>query len=257
MNKAKILIYDGSFNGFLTAVFIAFEEGITVADIRINGQGQNGLFSETQNVFTQLDKAKRVWKGIQNKSNSAIKNIYFAFLSESMNIEFQLYRYIQKLFANDKIISSDYSDDVILKINQLAKMVSREKQRMETFVRFQLTKDTIYFASIAPDVNVLPLISKHFRARYADQHWIIYDVQRKYGLYYDLEGVELISLDLKGVYANSIIKSDTFSGEEYSYQELWNNYFRNTSIKPHINRTLHIQYTSKRYRKYLKEKKVV
>ena len=38
MNTSKTLIYDGSFNGFLTAVFIGFEQRINQADIQRKGQ---------------------------------------------------------------------------------------------------------------------------------------------------------------------------------------------------------------------------
>ncbi|QLG47007.1 TIGR03915 family putative DNA repair protein [Costertonia aggregata] len=255
MKNSKILIYDGSFNGFLTAVFIAFEEKVPVSDIQKNSVRQSGLFSETETIFTQTDKAQRVWKGIQKKSNSAVKNIYFAYLSENKGIELLLYRYIRKLFANKNSIHSDYSDGVVLKISQLARSVGREKHRMEAFVRFQLTQDQIYFANIEPDFDVLPLISKHFKSRYADQQWIIYDVKRKYGLFYNLHQVEIIALDMDEVYANSIRKNDRFLGEEYSYQELWNNYFKSTNIKSRINKKLHTQHVPKRYWKYLSEKK--
>ncbi len=257
MKEATTLVYDGSFNGFLSSIFTAFEEKIKVADIQRNGQGQNLLFSETQTIFTQMDKAKRVWNGIQNKSKLAIKDIYFAYLSESQGVELMLYRYIRKLFASDSPVSSDYSEDLVLKTSQLSKMVGREKHRMEAFVRFQLTRDGVYFANIEPDFNVLPLISKHFRSRYADQQWIIYDVKRKYGLFYDGKGVEIISLDLTEIHTDSIRKNDTFSGEEYNYQDLWNNYFKSTDIKSRIDRKLHAQHLPKRYCKYLSEKKAV
>lgn len=256
MNTSKTLIYDGSFNGFLTAVFIGFEQRISQADIQRSGQTQNGLFTETETIFTNLDKAKRVWNGVRSRSNTAIKNIYFAFLSEQKGIEPLLYHYIQKLMGSKKNVASYFSDDAVLKINQLAHKVGREKHRMEAFVRFQLTKDEVYFANIEPDFNVLPLISKHFRSRYADQQWIIYDVKRKYGLYYNLQGVELISLDLQDVHANSIHKNNAFTNEEYDYQELWNNYFQSTNIKSRINKKLHTQHVPKRYWKYLSEKKV-
>ena len=39
MKNSKILIYDGSFNGFLTAIFVAFEEKIEVSDIQKNSVG--------------------------------------------------------------------------------------------------------------------------------------------------------------------------------------------------------------------------
>ena len=34
MEKEKILVYDGSFNGFLTSVFVAFDEKINVVNIQ-------------------------------------------------------------------------------------------------------------------------------------------------------------------------------------------------------------------------------
>ncbi|UII79421.1 TIGR03915 family putative DNA repair protein [Flagellimonas sp. CMM7] len=255
MKNSKTLIYDGSFNGFLTTVFVAFEEKIDVVDVQRNTKGQNGLFSETETIFTNVEKAKRVWNGIRNTSHNAITNVYFAFLSEVDGIELTLYTYIQKLMIGKGTKQTDYSDGVVLRISQLALSVGREKHRMEAFVRFQLTKDDIYFANIEPDFDVLPLISKHFRNRYADQQWLIYDVKRKYGIYYNMEHVELISLNLKEVHFNKIHKSDAFLSDEYDYQTLWNDYFKSTNIKSRINRKLHTQHVPKRYWKYLSEKK--
>ncbi|WP_350285706.1 TIGR03915 family putative DNA repair protein [uncultured Croceitalea sp.] len=255
MKNSKTFIYDGSFNGFLTAVFIAFEEKANVTDIQKNDQGQNGLFSETETIFTNVEKAKRVWNGIRNKSYNAITNVYFAFLSETEGIEYMLYSYIQKLMAAKGYKQVDFSDETVLYISQLARKVGREKHRMEAFVHFQLTKDDIYFANIEPDFDVLPLISKHFRNRYADQQWLIYDVKRKYGIFYDLERVEIVSLNLSEVHFNRTQKSSVFSDGEYDYQELWSNYFKSTHIKSRINRKLHTQHIPKRYWKYLSEKK--
>jgi len=255
MNASKILVYDGSFNGFLTAVFIGFEQKITHADIQKNNQLQSGLFVETETIFTNIDKALRVWNGVRNKSNIAIKYIYFAFLSEQNNIEALLYHYIQKLMGSKYKRAIDFGDDGILKINQLAHKVGREKHRMEAFVRFQLTKDGVYFANIEPDFDVLPLISKHFRNRYTDQQWIIYDLKRKYGIFYDKNTVEIISLDLIDIHSNSLEKSSVFTGEEYEYQDLWSNYFKSTTIKSRINTKLHVQHVPKRYWKNLSEKK--
>ncbi|MDO1511196.1 TIGR03915 family putative DNA repair protein [Maribacter confluentis] len=255
METTKTLVYDGSFNGFLTAVFIAYEQKLSYADIQRQGQNQGGLFAETETIFTNVEKAQRVWNGIRKKSNAAIKNIYFTFLSENRNIEALLYHYIRKLMGSKINSATNFSDDCILKINQIAHKVGREKHRMEAFIRFQLTKDGVYFANIEPDFDVLPLISKHFRNRYADQQWIIYDVKRKYGLFYDLKSVEVISLDLTEIHTNSLEKSTAFTDEEYEYQNLWTNYFKSTNIKSRINTKLHTQHVPKRYWKYLSEKK--
>jgi probable DNA metabolism protein len=255
MNTTKTLVYDGSFNGFLTAVFIGFEQKIPHTNIQRQGQIQSGLFAETEIIFTNVEKAQRVWNGIRNKSNSAIKNIYFAFLSEQNNIEALLYYYIQKLMGSKYEGTTNFGDDGVLKINQLSHKVSREKHRMEAFVHFQLTKDEVYFSNIEPDFDVLPLISKHFRNRYSDQQWIIYDVKRKYGIFYDLQSVEIISLDFSDIHTNQIVKSSVFTNTEYEYQDLLNNYFQSTTIKSCISTKLHVQHVPKRYWKYLSEKK--
>ncbi len=195
MVNPKILIYDGSFNGFLTAVFTAFDERIPVSDIQSNTIKQNGLFSETRTIFTEMDKAKRVWNAIQTKNNLLVRTVYFAFLSGHEGIEELLYRYIKKLFlpGNEETGTMEV---IIHKINQLATCVDREKERLERSLGFHLTNDEVYFATINPDFDVLPLLSKYFRHRFKEQAWVIYDKKRKYGLYYDLNGVEIISLDL-------------------------------------------------------------
>ena len=41
----------------------------------------------------------------------------------------------------------------------------------------------------------MPLIITHFKNRYADQRWIIYDLKRHYGIFYDLNKVEEITLE--------------------------------------------------------------
>ena len=43
LNKETTLIYDGSFNGFLTAVFIAFEKRLNVVDIQKNNKNQQSI----------------------------------------------------------------------------------------------------------------------------------------------------------------------------------------------------------------------
>ncbi|MFS4456999.1 TIGR03915 family putative DNA repair protein [Maribacter sp. 2304DJ31-5] len=255
MKNTKTLIYDGSFNGFLTAVFIAFDEKIDVVDIQKNSQNQNGLFSETETIFTHIEKAKCVWNAIRNKSYPAITAIYFAFLSETRGIEPMLFGYIQKLMSgNDKNLANP-ADDTVLYISKLMRKVSREKRHMEASIRFRSTKDDVYFANIAPDFDVLPLISKHFRNRYKNQQWLIYDTKRQYGIFYNLEYIEIISLDLSETHENRTQNNKTNVPREYGHQNLWGYYFQNAAIKSCITRKLHRQHTPKQYGKHLSESK--
>ncbi|MDL5511900.1 TIGR03915 family putative DNA repair protein [Arenibacter sp. M-2] len=196
MENPKVLIYDGSFNGFLTTVYKIFEEKIPVTDIQKNRELQKGLFSEAITVFTQMDKARRVWNSIQNKSNAAIKSIYFAFLSETKGIELLLYQYIRSMYANPDDHPIEGISDIILRIQQHSRMVAREKHRIEAIANFEISQDQVFFSIVSPAFDVLPLISKYFRSKFQGQEFIIYDQKRKYAIFYNLYTVEIISMEL-------------------------------------------------------------
>jgi len=212
MKNAKIIIYDGSFNGFLTVVFKAFEERLTIADIQRNNDVQKGFFTETETVFTQMDKARRVWNGIQSKNHAAIKTIYFAFLSEIRGVEFLLYKYICSLYNKPLMGPLDEMQTELSKVHQYAGMVAREKHRIEAGAEFKISGDDVYFSTIAPLYDVLPLVSKYYRLKFPNKEFIIYDLKRKYAIHYDSDHIEMVSMELTpeqhtGPLTNTSIKS--------------------------------------------------
>ncbi|PRX43749.1 TIGR03915 family putative DNA repair protein [Salegentibacter salegens] len=255
MHPATSLNYDGTFNGLLTCIFISFEEKLSVISINPPDAINIDLFSENIQIITDRMKANRVWKGFKNLASARGQNaVYYAYLSEEPGIELEILKYFQHTFQHKKSIDGDFANPHVLKIAQTAKKVSREKHRMEAFVRFQLTKDTIYFATIEPDFNVLPLIKKHFSTRYSDQEWIIYDLKRKFGLYYNLTTTNIINIDFAKNSGSSEENDYFFDSHEQDFQKLWKNYFKATTIKSRINTRLHQQHVPKRYWKYLIEK---
>ncbi|HEX8460832.1 MAG TPA: TIGR03915 family putative DNA repair protein, partial [Segetibacter sp.] len=175
---------------------------------------------------------------------------------EEEGIEDVLLQYVQYAFKNKTSIESDFSHNAVVKVAQTAKMVQREKHRMEAFVRFQLTGDELYYAVCQPDFNVLPLIQKHFEKRYADQKWLIYDSRRKYGIYYNLTEVEFVNLSFEAT-SNGKNLAMMMDEKETLYQQLWQHYFKSVNIQARKNMKLHIQHMPKRYWKYLPEKQPV
>jgi len=253
--QEKNLIYDGSFDGFLSAIFYVFECNLKTVNIQNECIAQNGLFSKNETILTEEVKANRVWKGLKSKlSSQGSYQFYYAFLSEHNGVENLLLDYINYVLSQSKKVDKDYSHLSILKVTQIARMVGREKHRMEAFVRFRLTKDAIYFASIEPDFNVLPLIQKHFKRRYADQKWVIYDIKRGYGLFYNLDKVEIITMDFPEDFDFTKTDDFFFASQEFEFQKLWQDYFKATNIKSRKNMKLHIKHVPKRYWKYLSEK---
>jgi probable DNA metabolism protein len=249
------MIYDGTFEGWLTAVFEIYEHKFMEAHITIKEKLQPGFFGSVHNIIADNKKANRVWKGLQDKlSKVAQTHLYHAFLSELKGIENTLLQYVQYAFKSKSTVERDYSNETILRVAQTAKKVAREKHRMEAFIRFQLTKDGMYYAICQPDFNVLPLIEKHFKTRYADQRWLIYDAFRKYGLYYDLKNVEVVQLSFNEQNNNGKNISAIYDDTEILYQQLWQQYFNSVNIASRKNTKLHIQHMPKRYWKFLPEK---
>ena len=251
----NIVIYDGSFEGLMTAVFEIYEYKIAQPNI-VNSNTETGsLFGRIHEVQTNKDKTARVFKKLKDKlTPNAFSNLYKTFLSETKEIENLVYRYIAYILSSKASVENDYSNADVLALQQLSRKVHREKHRMEAFVRFQLTQDQLYFCIIQPDYNVLPLISKHFEKRYADQRWLIYDSRRKYGLYYDLETVEEVSMSFENDINNKAALKSICNDKEELYQKLWCIYFGSINITARKNMKLHIQHMPKRYWRYLTEK---
>lgn len=248
------LLYDGSFDGLFTAVFEVFEYRYNDAEIvsRENFLQEN-IFAEIHEVVTQTEKSERVLKKLeQSIGKTGINQLVKVFLSEDPRLEQLILSAVQQSvkYAGDNILQNFANDD-ILQISKICKSVSRETHRMTAFVRFEKMQDGIYFAKIDPDYNVLPLIRNHFKNRYADQQWMIYDLRRNYGLFYDLENCGFFYPDEK---INLSQYQEKLHDEEKKYQTLWQSYFAKTNIKERKNTKLHIQHVPKRYWKYLTEK---
>ncbi len=253
--KSVVLKYDGSFPGFLTCVFNAYEQKLEITEIIPEGEDQKRLFSDTLEVITEDFKVQRVLKSLKKKlSSNGFTRLYYSFLSEIPGIELKMYDMIRYVYSSQEKAELDYSHPSVLDISKAAKQVGREKHRMEAFIRFRLTKDDLYFAVIEPDFNVLPVITKHFKSRYADQRWLIYDLKRKLGVHYDLQKAQYVSMELPEDIGISGGNPDYFAEGEIYFQHLWKEYFDSTNIKSRVNMRLHIQHVPKRYWKYLSEK---
>ena len=165
------------------------------------------------------------------------------------------------MFKNTHAVDRNYAHADVLAVSQWAKQVGREKHRMEAFVRFKKCQDGLFLSLVQPDFNVLPLIERHFRNRYQDQRWLIYDERRNFGIYYDLTAVHQVKMDVDQIdHAHKVGHSQSFSVEldddELLYDQLWKDYFKSINIEARANIKLHVQYVPKRYWRYMNEKTI-
>lgn len=252
----KILLYDGSFDGLLTAIFEVFEYKYNqVKILPKENYPQDFLFSETQPVITQPEKSNRVLSKLEeNFGKKGVFQLMLVYFSEKENKEnLILFAVRYSLNYPKQNILGDYATPEIMEISKICKSVGREIHRMKAFVRFEKLHDELFFAKIEPEFDVLSLIINHFRKRYTDQKWMIFDVKRHYGIFYDLEKIEIFHPKKEQIF--SLKNSQKLHHEEEkNYQTLWQRYFVKTNILERKNTKLHLQGMPKKYWKYLTEK---
>jgi len=250
-------LFDGSMEGLLTAVFEWFERKPGEVSLRNKQLYQPGAFEQCMLVISNEQQAARVWKGLQQRLDKGwVRRITCAYLAEKTEVHEHLFKLICYLFQNPPGAEANYGNEHVLEVAQMARKVEREKHRMEAFIRFQHAADGIFYCGIDPDFNVLPLLGKHFRNRYQDQQWIIYDLKRHYGLFFDLNTLEEITMQREEEHNLMNSKPDVLSEKENLYALLWKDYFKSTNIPARKNTKLHVQHVPKRYWKYLTEKQV-
>lgn len=254
----NIFLYDKTFDGLLTAVFDAYFRKTFPDALLAEGTVLPLFYDELHTVATDEEKATRVWRGLQKKlSASALGCITQSWLSELPETDMLLFRYIRKAIDASRSIEVNFGDPDVLELAKVWKRVDWERLRMLQFVRFQKAADGTFFAAFEPEFNALPLTIEHFKDRFADQKWLIYDMKRRYGYYYDLHTVAEVTFEgnsreshlITGMLDESLMDKD-----EKLFQQLWQTYFKSVAIKERLNPRKHKQDMPVRYWKYLTEK---
>lgn len=251
-------IFDGSYYGWLTCVFEAFErKEWEIKPITIDRYIPS-IFTEDRHITTNSDKANRILKGLEKAiGKSKTMDFYRAFLFENEIVWQAVFYLCVQIFKGNKDILLNFGNDAVMKFSDALRKVSRERHRMKAFVRFQQSSDGMYFAMVEPDFNVLPLVITFFKNRYTDQPWIIYDLKRNYGIYWDkisITEVQLNKGDIHDVMQSSTLVS--LDNQEEYFKNLWQQYFNSTNIVARKNMKLHLRHVPRRYWKYLPEKQL-
>ncbi len=240
--------YDRTFEGLLTAVFDAYSRRQFPDCVLVEGQPAPLFTSEEHLVVTDPSRSQRVWRALLRKTTPSVRNmLLYAWLSEEPEVEMMLLRYMRRIFDSPEGVFTDFGDPDILRIKQLAQKVSHETEHLRQFTRFQKGGDASYFAPVSPRYNVLPLAIAYFRDRFRDQRWLIYDIKRRYGFYYDLQTVTEVTMDDDAHLLAGQLDADLMAADEKLFQDLWRTYFRSMAIEARINPKLQRQHMPRRF----------
>lgn len=256
MTTVVIFTYDNTFEGLLSCVFFAYEQKIQ-PDLILSDTKQKPLFFDhAYHIVTEEEKSNRVWAKLNMILSSFARRMLFCvWLSELPDMEMLLFRYICKNINASSSIELNFGDPDVIQVSKIAKRVASEARKVIQFVRFQQTKDNIYFAPVTPKFNVISMVTMHFKKRFADQEWIIYDTKRRYGLYYDLDTINEVTFDKRVLDAFTIgsISDDRASENEIFFRKMWKTYFEHLTIKERLNLKLQKQKMPVRFWKYIIE----
>lgn len=249
--------YDKSWEGLLTVVFDAYARRMWPEVLLAGGEPAPLFTAEEHTVVTDSEKSGRVWAALTKKLPGEVLNmLVMGWLSEEAGVDMMLARYIKRVLdggdhrkpGNTPGVYTDFADRDVLRIKQLALKVSREREHVWQFTRFQKGADgETYYAPVSPRYNVLPLAIPWFRDRFRDQRWLIYDIGRHYGYYYDLHDVTEVTMEDDKHLVGGELDAAMLADDEKPVQRMWREYVGSMAIAERINPRLQRGHMPRRF----------
>lgn len=243
-----LLVYDGTLDGFLTAIFHGFTLKGQCYDIVRETADESllpGLFEQRQ-VESDPALSDRVYTAVRNKlSTETYNHVYRAWLSRQTGIELEICRFLKLSFHHGRDISDMLQSPVVHRVVKTSQAVGGEAHRMLGLLRFHL-QGGVYVADIRPDYEILPLITSHFVERFGSQPFVIRD--RHYGQ-------ALVHYREK----SAILPMKEFPpmeevGDGDVFEQMWKHYYKALTIEERKNPRIMQQHMPKKYWKTILEK---
>ncbi|NCB12192.1 MAG: DNA metabolism protein [Erysipelotrichia bacterium] len=239
-----ILVYDGTFEGFLSLVYEVYYKKLK--PIKINKTLPNEMiFEEILEIETLKDNAIKVLTAIKTKfPKELIQRILNIFMCDSKEFELYLLEYIIIGFKETKQLYN-INNSCVFYLNSLEKELFRNVHKLTGFVRFEELEDGTLYAKVESKFNVIYFLGKHFLKRFNNQNFIIHDLNRKLAfvkMQNDFSVQEVAFFD-----------EPNYSSNEQKFQKLWKSFFSGVTIKERINPKLQTQMVPLLYRTYMSE----
>lgn len=250
------LVYEGGFEGFLTAVFEAERLRLEVERVEAASRYVPGLLDTVMEIEADAEKALRVMTGIVKQGGKDIAGmVQAAFLSEGHGIGTVLWRYLHGLFrGTDGSRGRNLLDADAHAVFQAAHKTRHEAHLFQGFVRFRRAPDGSMFAVIAPEHDILAMIAPHFVARFPNHAWMIADSRRGQCLRYDGTDVQMLACDPMLLPKDDAGAASLAQEGDERFDGLWRAYFEAVNIEARRNPRLQARLLPRKYWKYLPER---
>lgn len=253
---SPIYLYDGSFEGLLTAVARAVKSQTEISGIYSVNHYTPKLFDEPVHIPADSEQAQRLFDYLQQLKGQAARLTMDGFLSEDLNVGIHLYRMVLTCLQHGSKATQVYTNDSIRYLDTLSRKVSFEAHRLTGLIRFRILENELQYAPFEPDHLVIGHLARHFQHRLSGRKWILHDIRRNIGLYWDCKDIQSIAIDrdfTTHVQQYGDIPDTLKTDEEQHYQHLWKSFHHTITIADKTNPALQRQFMPKRYWKYLVE----
>ncbi len=239
-----ILVYDGTFEGFLSLVYEVYYKKLKPTKIYKTLPNEI-IFEEILEIETSQDNVLKVLNAIKTKfPKEILEKILNIFMCDSKEFEMALLEYIIIGFKETKQLFN-INNSCVFYLNSLEKELFRNIHKLTGFIRFEELEDATLYAKIESKFNIVYFLGKHFLKRFNNQNFIIHDLNRKLAfvkMQNDFSVQEVAFFD-----------EPNYSSNEQKFQKLWKSFFSGVTIKERINSKLQQQMVPLIYRTYMSE----
>lgn len=248
MNTITFLCED-TVDGIFTAIYLAWQEGTSHTDVKVQCEDTYSLFTEYVYVDTDPSLARKVASSIRKKlSEEVYEYTYLTALSCDTNKASYIYHFLIKAFRVGKDIVNYLHDESVMKVFELCRNIRNESHRYIEFIRFEESQNNILRCRIAPKNNVVPLTAPHFADRLHNENWIILDTKRNFAAVHRAGAGYIFTNDIT---EEILMENTVLSEKELEYQKLWKSFFNTIAIKERYNPNLQRNLMPLHYRTYM------
>ena len=194
-----MLGYDGTLEGLLASIFVAYAAPCEVTDVCAGAIVQPRIGQQVATVPTSFDAAERVARSIRRACGPAVwRTVMAASAADGPQTGTCVYRFVRYALdaSNARVCSSckrkrscntacgrlasvrlldQWAHPDVGPVLELQRRVSNEVEKMRQFVRFSHVEGDLWFARCNPNCSVVPLVMAWFAQRYNTQRFVIYD----------------------------------------------------------------------------------
>lgn len=233
-----VLVYDGSFDGFLCCVHHCVYTHQMPAAI-VAQQDMQPTLLDCAEIDTDAEKAARVLASIPRRiSDEAAETVQAVFLSCLPEKELALLRFLLLGYQEGSKTTNMLGHPDVAAVLHAQRHLGGEAHLLKGFVRFS-DYGGVLAATITPKNFVLPFIASHFISRYSQENFMIYDKTHKAALIYENKEHRIVHLDS--------IEFPAVSEEEQQYRALWKQFYHTIAIEARYNPKCRMTHMPKRY----------